>query len=95
MVTRNVVLSQRQHELVQALVDSGRYQNASEVLRDGLRLLERRELEDAARVAALRDAADGGWADLAAGRYQDVSDANLDEFIRQLGVRASHQHSTG
>ena len=31
--TRNVVLTDRQAQLVQSLVDSGRYQNASEVLR--------------------------------------------------------------
>lgn len=48
MATRNVVLSQHQHELVESLVESGRYQNASEVLREGLRLLERQEAEDAA-----------------------------------------------
>lgn len=34
--TRNVVLTERQEALIEALVTSGRYQNASEVLRDGL-----------------------------------------------------------
>jgi antitoxin ParD1/3/4 len=43
MVTRNVVLTESQDELVQGLVSSGRYQNASEALRPGLRLLEREE----------------------------------------------------
>jgi antitoxin ParD1/3/4 len=38
MPTRNVVLTERQEELIEALVKSGRYQNASEVLRDGLPL---------------------------------------------------------
>lgn len=33
MPTRNVVLSDHQHKLVEGLVQSGRYQNASEVLR--------------------------------------------------------------
>ena len=47
MPTRNVVLTERQEELLEALVKSGRYQNASEVLRDGLRLVEHREAEDA------------------------------------------------
>lgn len=89
MATRNVVLSQHQHELVDSLVKSGRYQNASEVLREGLRLLERREGEDAARLAALRDAAEKGWSDLAAGRYDDIADENLDDFIGQLGARAA------
>lgn len=35
VATRNVVLSQHQHELVESLVASGQYQNASEVLRKG------------------------------------------------------------
>lgn len=43
MVTRNVVLTDAQDQMVQALVASGRYQNASEALRAGLRLLEREE----------------------------------------------------
>lgn len=91
MATRNVVLSQHQHELVEALVASGRYQNASEVLRAGLRLLEHQEADDAARIAALREAAERGWADLASGRYLDIADDNLDDFIRQLGLQAATQ----
>ncbi|MGH8959736.1 MAG: type II toxin-antitoxin system ParD family antitoxin [Jatrophihabitantaceae bacterium] len=89
MATRNVVLTQHQHELVESLVASGRYQNASEVLRAGLRLLEDQEAEDAAKLAALRDAADRGWTDLAAGRYVDIADDNLDDFIAQLGAYAA------
>ncbi|MDR3068421.1 MAG: type II toxin-antitoxin system ParD family antitoxin, partial [Cellulomonas sp.] len=50
MPTRNVVLTRHQHELVDTLVATGRYQNASEVLREGLRLVEQRENEDAARL---------------------------------------------
>ena len=89
MATRNVVLSHHQHELVESLVASGRYQNASEVLREGLRLLERQEAEDAAKIAALRDAAEQGWSDVAAGRFDDVADADLDDFIGQLGAQAA------
>ncbi len=33
-----------------ALVASGRYQNAGEVLREGLHLLEHQEAKDAARI---------------------------------------------
>ncbi|HEY1886636.1 MAG TPA: type II toxin-antitoxin system ParD family antitoxin, partial [Roseiarcus sp.] len=56
MRTRNVVLTERQEELIESLVTSGRYQNASEVLRDGLRLVEQREAEDKGRLEALRAA---------------------------------------
>ncbi len=93
MATRNVVLSQHQHELVEALVTSGRYQNASEVMREGLRLLEREEAEAAAKVAVLRRAAEAGWSDLASGRFDDVDDESLDAFIGQLGARAAQSSS--
>jgi putative addiction module CopG family antidote len=66
MSTRNVVLTEHQEELIDTLVRSGRYQNANEVLREGLRLVERREAEDAARLAALREAAAVGFAALIA-----------------------------
>jgi antitoxin ParD1/3/4 len=52
MPTRNVVLTDHQQQLIESLVDSGRYQNASEVLRDGLRMVEQREAEDAAKLLA-------------------------------------------
>lgn len=95
MATRNVVLSDHQHALVEALVKSGRYQNASEVLREGLRLLEREETEEAAKVAVLRRAAEEGWSDLASGRFNDVVDESLDGFVGQLGVRAATATSVG
>ena len=41
---------------VRELLASGRYASASEVLRDGLRLLEDRERQREAKIAALRDA---------------------------------------
>ena len=43
MPTRNVVLTDQQSAFVDALVTDGRFQNASEALRAGLRLLEREE----------------------------------------------------
>ncbi len=70
MPTRNVVLTERQAQLVEHLVNSGRYQNASEVLRDGLRMVERRESEDDLRLAALREAARLGCTDIDAGHWR-------------------------
>ena len=43
MPTRNVVLTDQQEVFVGELVTTGRYQNASEALRAGLRLLEQEE----------------------------------------------------
>ena len=50
-------------------MSGGRYQNASEVLREGLRMIERRESEDKLRLKILREAARVGVADADAGRF--------------------------
>lgn len=67
MATRNVVLTDAQSDLVNRMVSSGRFQNASEALRAGLRLLEREEAELSelrARLAAgLEQARSGDLAD--------------------------------
>ena len=70
MPTRNVVLTEYQAGLLERLVNSGRYQNASEVLREGLLLVESQAAEEKARLSALRDAARTGIADIEAGRYR-------------------------
>jgi antitoxin ParD1/3/4 len=86
MPTRNVVLTDRQSSLVDQLVTSGRYQNASEVLRDGLRMVEQREEGYAARLEALREAVTAGIADVDAGRYETFDDpAKLEAWIMTLG----------
>ncbi len=89
MPTRNVVLSDRQESMITRLVTSGRYQNASEVMREGLRLVERREAEDEIRLKALREAAEAGIADIAAGRFRVFeSGAGLREYLSELAEEA-------
>ena len=95
MPTRNVVLSEHQHDFVESLVQSGRYQNASEVLREGLRLIEQRDGLEETKRKVLQQAARKGWSDLAAGRHADVADADLEDFIGQLGLRAARQDPAG
>jgi antitoxin ParD1/3/4 len=87
MPTRNVVITDRQADLVERLVASGRYQNYSEVLREGLRMIESREAEDAARLRALREAARVGIKDIEAGRYRTFETA--DAYRRYLAQAAS------
>ena len=80
MPTRNVVLTDQQAHMVEELVRSGRYQNASEVLRDGLRLLARREAEDRAKLEALRGALDEAEAAVAAGELEEYSPTLLKQI---------------
>jgi antitoxin ParD1/3/4 len=85
MPTRNVVLTDYQAELVEKLVASGRYQNASEVLRDGLRLVENREVEEKTRLKALREAARVGIADIEAGRFRSFESVeNLERHLASV-----------
>ena len=46
MPTRNVNLTEHLDTFIETGVASGRFSNASEVVREGLRLLEHRDLED-------------------------------------------------
>lgn len=48
------VLGRHFEGFVKRLLDSGRYGSASEVVRDGLRLLEQREVLNQAKLEALR-----------------------------------------
>lgn len=86
MPTRNVVITDQQAELLESLVASGRYQNASEVLRDGLRLLQRRERLEAAKLDALRGALDEAEAAVAAGDVFDYSPALFDDLDEDVPV---------
>jgi antitoxin ParD1/3/4 len=60
MPTRNVNLTDELDHFVLQKVESGRYENASEVVRAALRTLEREEQRHEAKLAALRTAIDEG-----------------------------------
>ncbi|GAB6039810.1 type II toxin-antitoxin system ParD family antitoxin [Endothiovibrio diazotrophicus] len=88
MPTRNVVITDQQAEMVERLVASGRYQNASEVLRDGLRLLQSREQREAARLEALRTALDEAEAAVAADDLYDYTPSLLEEIEHESSLSA-------
>jgi antitoxin ParD1/3/4 len=89
MPTRNVVITAHQADMIERLVEEGRYQNASEVLRDGLRLVERRDTVHQARLKTLREAAEVGWADIEAGRSRILrSETELGGYVDELVAEA-------
>lgn len=91
MATRNVVLTDHHEKVISELVGSGRYQNASEVLREGLRLIEERDARELAKLEALKAAALVGFSDLDNGRCRDVSAGDLGVVIEDLGRAAGKQ----
>ena len=56
MPTRNISLTDELDSYIEQSVRSGHYDNASEVVRAAIRALKQSELEDQARVEALRAA---------------------------------------
>ena len=91
MPTRNVVLTDHHERVIDRLVRSGRYQNASEVLREGLRLVERRDELDAAKLEVLRSAVAVGFSDIEQCCYRDVDKDELDDFIAGIGQGAGER----
>jgi antitoxin ParD1/3/4 len=75
MRIRNIVLSERQIILIEALVQSGRYQSASDVLREGLRLVENHETSEEKKMDALRAAAQVGISAVDRGEFKEFADA--------------------
>jgi antitoxin ParD1/3/4 len=59
---RSFALGERFESFIDAKVQDGRYNNASEVVRDALRLLEDREALRELRLAELRGLAEAGHA---------------------------------
>ena len=85
MATRNIVLTDHQSQVVDHLVASGRYQNASEVLRAGLRMVEEAESQYVTNMNDLRAAINTGQEDLEAGKTRTFTG---DDFATYLSERA-------
>jgi len=82
--TRNVSLTDHWDRFVTDLVETGEYNNASEVHRDALRLLQERKSLEAAKLAALREALAVADDDIAAGRYTDLASEDVRDYIASL-----------
>ena len=74
-------------EFIKRLIESGRYSTASEVMRDGLRLMEEREQLRAAKMDALRKAIQMG---LDSGPAEDFDIGDVKQRGRQRLAASSH-----
>ena len=90
MPTRNVFLSDHFDSYIASGIEAGRYSNASEVVRDGLRLLEQRDAEDRARIEWLRGAAQQGIDSLDRGEGKSFGSMNeMANHVRLLARKAA------
>jgi len=84
----NVNLTPALEKLVQKKVKTGRYNSASEVVREALRLLEERDISRAAQVAGLRKRIDEGLASLDRGEGVD-GEGFMTKLISGLDARST------
>src|SRR5271154_6627215 len=94
MPTRNVHLTEHFDKFIEAGIGSGRFSNASEIVREGLRLLEQREEEDRAKLEWLRKAAKEGFDAIDRGDFTVLnSDEEVEQFMREIHDEVSAEIS--
>jgi antitoxin ParD1/3/4 len=58
-------------------------------MREGLRLLEQRVAEEAAKIEALRQATSIGIMDLEHGRFAQLNESDLEQYLEGLSLEAT------
>ena len=90
MPQRNVNLTDHFDRFIDAHIESGRFSNASEMVREALRLLEQREREDEAKIEWLRGAAKEGFDAIDRGNYTALhSGDEIDSFMKDIHEEVS------
>ena len=89
MPTRNISLTAEQDAFVERVVKAGEYQNASEAIRDALRVLQQKRREDVLKLRALRAQIKAGVDALERGDFTEVTDAHLDDYLEELAAPPS------
>ena len=90
MPTRNINLTDRYDAFLTRQIDSGRFKNASEVVRAALHLLEREEQEVKAKLEGLRREAKVGEEAYIRGDTSFIEDdAALDRFFSDIAREAA------
>ena len=89
MPTRNISLTAEQDAFVEEVVEAGEYQNASEAIRDALRVLQQRRREDSLRLKALRMRIKSGVDALDRGDFAEVEGADLEGYLERLTLPAA------
>lgn len=96
MATKNISLTEHYSDLVDSLVNSGKFKNASEVVREGLRLLEQRTAEDDRRLELLKHLAAEGFQQLDQGEGVRLGTENqIAAHISKLGRQAANRSKNG
>ena len=83
MASRNISLTDHHDTLIDTKVQSGEYANASEVVREGLRLIEERDRELAARVEGISTRVAVGLEQAERGEFVEGTADEIRERVRK------------
>jgi antitoxin ParD1/3/4 len=81
MPTRNISLTPEQDAFIEKVIAAGEYQNASEAVRDALRVLQQRRREDQLKLEALRAQLQAGIDALDRGDYVELDEAEVERYL--------------
>lgn len=96
MPTRNINLTEHFDRFVERQIKAGRFTNASEVLRAGLRLLEQQACEEEEKLKLLRSLAAEAFAEIDQGKGIEIDDAeHLRSVIAKIGRRSAAKGRSG
>jgi antitoxin ParD1/3/4 len=89
MPTRNINLTAEQDAFVEEIVRAGKYQNASEAVRDAVRGLQQRLTAEELKLELLRTHIRAGLDALDRGAFTEVDDLDLDAMLDGLVTTAT------
>ena len=89
MATRNISLTGMLDDYVEDSVRSGAFQNASEVVRDALRLHKARAEDETRKMERFLQLVQEGDDDIAAGRFVELEWDEVDSWLAGLGRSAA------
>ncbi|HEX3358621.1 MAG TPA: type II toxin-antitoxin system ParD family antitoxin [Tepidisphaeraceae bacterium] len=85
--TRNIALAPHFHKYVQNKIESGRYQSASEVVRESLRIMEQHELEPREAISDVREKIRAGYDQVRRGETLDPNEVFAEIKSMSKGAR--------
>jgi antitoxin ParD1/3/4 len=83
----NISLTPELEKLVNDKVKTGMYQTASEVVREGLRLLKEKDL----RTEALRNDVQAGFLAVDQGKYSSFAESDLQNLVSRVASKGARR----
>ena len=85
MPTKNINLTGHYNQFIKKEINEGYYNNSSEVIRAGLRLLERQKLQEQTKLKALQEVAKIGFKDIDDRNYVQINnEKELNQYFSKI-----------